>query len=152
LEEKPLKSLLAFLTSKMVLWPALATADTWPSRSVTLVVPFAPGGSVDVTARLLATKLSEATKQSFVVENQAGGGSVIGTQFVSKAAPDGYTLLTSSAIAITPHLNKLSYDPLKDLASVGQVIETHGVLLVAPNSPYRSVKELFDDMKAKPAT
>lgn len=146
-----MKTILAVIASAAMLWPMLANAETWPSRTVTLVVPFAPGGSVDVTARLLATKLSEATKQSFVVENQAGGGSVIGTQFVSKSAPDGYTLLmTSSAIAITPHLNKLSYDPQKDLAPVAQLIDTHGVLLVAPNSPYKSAKELFDAVKAKP--
>jgi tripartite-type tricarboxylate transporter receptor subunit TctC len=145
------KRLIAILAGAVMLWPAVATAQSWPTRTVTLVVPFAPGGSVDVTARLLATKLSEATKQSFVVENQAGGGSVIGTQFVAKAPADGYTLLmTSSALAITPHLNKLSYDPLKDLAPVAQLIDTHGVLLVAPNSPYKSVKELFDDLKAQP--
>jgi tripartite-type tricarboxylate transporter receptor subunit TctC len=134
-----------------MLWPMLASADTWPSRTVTLIVPFAPGGSADVTARLLASKLSDRLGQPFVVENQPGGGSIIGTRYVAKAQPDGHILLvTSSAIVITPHLNELDYDPAKDLAPVGQIMENRGVVLVGANSPLTSIQDLFEAMKAKP--
>jgi tripartite-type tricarboxylate transporter receptor subunit TctC len=139
------------ITGLAILWPVLASADTWPSRTVTLIVPFAPGGSADVTARLLATEFSDRLGQAFVVENQPGGGSVIGTRYVAKAPPDGHTLLvTSSAIAITPHLNKLDYDPAKDLAPIGQIMENRGVVLVGPSSPLTSIQDLFEAMKARP--
>ncbi|REF73285.1 Bug family tripartite tricarboxylate transporter substrate binding protein [Paracoccus versutus] len=142
---------LRIIAGLAILWPVLASADTWPSRTVTFIVPFAPGGSADVTARLLATELSDRLGQAFVVENQPGGGSIIGTRYVAKAAPDGHTLLmTSSAIAITPHLNDLDYDPTKDLAPVSQVMETRGVVLVGATSPLTSIEDLFDAMKARP--
>lgn len=132
-------------------WPIASHAANWPTRAVTIVVPFAPGGSTDITARLLAKQLSDLLKQPFVVENKGGGGSIIGTQYVTRAAPDGHTLLlTSSAVAIIPHLNQLPFDPQKDLAPVGRIMDNHGVILVGPNSPHKTIKDLFEAMKAKP--
>lgn len=141
---------LAMLALTMA-WPVAARAADWPSRTVTIVVPFAPGGSTDITARLLAKGLADLLKQSFIVKNEGGAGGIVGTQTVIKAAPDGHTLLlTSAAIAITPHLNKLPYDPAKDLAPIGRMIENHGVILVGMSSPYKTVGSLFEAMKAKP--
>src|SRR5262245_36980461 len=94
-----------------------AHADTWPSKPVTLVVPFPPGGSTDVIARTLGAKLQEKLNGTFIVDNKAGAGGTVGAAAVKRAAPDGYTILVSSLgpFVIGPHLVKSpGYDPLKD--------------------------------------
>jgi len=129
-----------------------ASADSYPSRRITFVVPYAPGGATDVSARLLANKLQEAWKQNVVVENKSGGGGVIGNDYVAKAQPDGYTVLVAiTQIIQAPSLvAKLPYDVFKDLAPVTQVALSTIVLTVPEQQPTKSVKELVDLAKANP--
>ena len=129
-----------------------ASADSYPSRRITFVVPYAPGGATDVSARLLANKLQEAWKQNVVVENKSGGGGVIGNDYVAKAQPDGYTVLVAiTQIIQAPSLvAKLPYDVFKDLAPVTQIGLSTIVLVVPEAQPIKSVKELIDLAKANP--
>ena len=129
-----------------------ALADSYPSRRITFVVPYAAGGATDVSARLLANKLQEAWKQNVVVENKSGGGGVVGNDYVAKAPPDGYTVLVAiTQIIQAPSLvAKLPYDVFKDLAPVTQVGLSTIVLTVPDQQPIKSVKELVDLAKANP--
>ena len=131
--------------------PATA-ADVYPSRRITLVIPYPAGGATDVLGRLLANKLSEAWKTTVVVENKSGGGGVVGNDFVAKAQPDGYTvLLAITQIIQAPSLvAKLPYDVFKDLTPVTQVALSTIVLVVPEQQPFKSVKELVDYAKANP--
>ena len=126
--------------------------DSYPNKRITFVVPYAPGGATDVSARLLANKLSEVWKQTVVIENKPGGGGVIGNDFVAKAAPDGYTVLVAiTQIIQAPSLfTKLPYDVFKDLAPVSQVALSTVVLTVPEAQPFKTVKELVDAAKANP--
>jgi tripartite-type tricarboxylate transporter receptor subunit TctC len=129
-----------------------AFADSYPSRPVRLVAPFAPGGPVDVVARLLAPKLSEAFGQQFYVENVPGGSGNAGTAQVTKATADGYAvLIISSSLVVNPSLFKLPYDTEKDLAPVSLVGVAPQVLLVHPSVPASSMRELIALVKANPA-
>ncbi|MGY8525355.1 Bug family tripartite tricarboxylate transporter substrate binding protein [Paracidovorax citrulli] len=134
--------------------PAMANAaDKYPSKPVRLVVAFAAGGANDIIARILAKEMGESMGQTFVVENRAGAGGMIGSDAVAKAAPDGYTLLLGSAGAQTvlPAVNrKLPYDPRKDLVPVSLVAEAANVLLVKNGLPFNNVKELIAGAKQKP--
>jgi len=132
--------------------PAFAQPAAWPTRPVRLVVPFAPGGFTDVTARILGQKLSQAFGQQFVIENRPGAGSTIGTDMVAKSAPDGYTLLmVSSTHVISPWLYKnLPYDPLKSFTVVGKLVESPYVLLVHPKVQARNVQEFIALAKSAP--
>jgi tripartite-type tricarboxylate transporter receptor subunit TctC len=132
--------------------PSTAAVHAYPSRPVKLIVPFAPGGFTDVVARILGQKLSLAMGQQFVVENKAGAGSTIGTDFVAKSPPDGYTLLmVSSTHVISPWIYKnLSYDPVKSFAPVGKLVDSPYVLLVHPKVPARNVQEFIALAKAQP--
>jgi len=127
-----------------------AAADAYPSRRITLVIPYPAGGATDVLGRLLANKLSEAWKTTVVVENKSGGGGVVGNDFVAKAQPDGYTvLLAITQIIQAPSLvAKLPYDVFKDLTPVTQVALSTIVLVVPEQQPFKSVKELVDYAKA----
>lgn len=131
--------------------PAMA-ADAYPSRRITLVIPYPAGGATDVLGRLLANKLSEAWKTTVVVENKSGGGGVVGNDYVAKAQPDGYTLLLAiTQIIQAPSLvTKLPYDVFKDLTPVTQVALSTIVLTVPEQQPFKSVKELVDYAKANP--
>ena len=132
--------------------PAVAQ-DAYPTRQITIVVPFAPGGSVDFIGRILAQKLSERLGRPVIVENQPGAGSATGALAVSKAAPDGYTLLLapSGTFAINPTLYKqLSYDPAKDLVPVALVVRDPLLLVVNPTLPVKSVADLVKLAKEKP--
>ncbi|HXE47034.1 MAG TPA: tripartite tricarboxylate transporter substrate binding protein [Ramlibacter sp.] len=131
-----------------------AFAQTFPARPVRLIVPFAPGGFTDVVARILGQKLSVAMGQQFVVENKAGAGSTIGTDFVAKAAPDGYTLLmVSSTHVISPWIYKsLPYDPVKSFTVVTKLVDSAYVLLVNPKVPARNVQEFIALAKSAPDT
>lgn len=123
----------------------------WPDRPLRIVVPFAPGGSNDVMARRLAMRLSEKLGQSVVVDNRAGGGSVVGTGSVINAAPDGYTLLfVSNSLATTAAAQKLSYDPVKGLVSVSLVAKAPMVVLTRADFPAKSMPELIAYAKAHP--
>lgn len=131
---------------------AQSPAAGYPNRPVKLIVPFAPGGFTDVVARILGNKLSQSMGQQFVVENKAGAGSTIGTDFVAKAPPDGYTLLmVSSTHVISPWLYKnLPYDPVKSFAAVGKLVDSPYVLLVHPRVPAKNVQEFIALAKASP--
>jgi tripartite-type tricarboxylate transporter receptor subunit TctC len=124
-----------------------AGAQDFPSRPVTLVVGFAPGGASDIIARQVAAKLSTRLGQNVLVENRAGAGGTIAANAVARAAPDGYTLLfaSSSAMAISPWLNKtLQYDPLKSFTPVGELVRGYFVLSGTPKLPITNMKELVD--------
>ena len=117
-------------------------------------MPFAPGGFTDVTARILGQKLTAAMGQSFVIENKAGAGSTIGTDFVAKSAPDGYTLvMVSSTHVISPWLYKnMPYDPIKSFTPVGKLVDSAYVLLVNPKVPANNVQDFIKLAKAAPDT
>jgi tripartite-type tricarboxylate transporter receptor subunit TctC len=144
------KSLIA--AAALALSMGSALAQTYPSKPVHLIVPFAPGGFTDVVARILGQKLSVAMGQQFVIENKAGAGSTIGTDYVAKAAPDGYTLvMISTTHVISPWIYKsLPYDPIKSFTTVGKLVDSAYVLLVNPKVPARNVKEFIALAKASP--
>ena len=127
-------------------------AQDFPNRPIRLIVPYSPGGVTDITARTVSTRLSEALGQSVVVDNRAGGASIVGTDAVVKAKPDGYTLLlTSSALAANHILFKnIPYDPVKDLLSVSFLTTVPTVLVLPASNPIQSVKELVQVAKSKP--
>ena len=131
-----------------------AMAQSYPNKPVRLIVPFAPGGFTDVVARILGVKLSAALGQQFVIENKAGAGSTIGTDFVAKAAPDGYTLvMVSSTHVISPWIYKaMPYDPIKSFTVVTKLVDSPYVLLVNPKVPARNVQEFIALAKAAPDT
>jgi tripartite-type tricarboxylate transporter receptor subunit TctC len=123
-----------------------AFAQTWPMRPIRLIVPFAPGGGVDITARVIAPKLSEALGQTVVVENRGGAGGLIGVDMGAKASPDGYTFVigTIGNIAIAPHLQtKMPYDPQKDLVPISQLANALNVMVVHPSVKATTVKEFI---------
>ncbi|HEX9073772.1 MAG TPA: tripartite tricarboxylate transporter substrate binding protein [Pseudolabrys sp.] len=131
-----------------------AHSDDYPSRPITLIVPFPPGGSTTVMARNVADKLSAALGQQIVVENRGGAGGTIGTRFVAKATPDGYTILLSytATMAIAPAMNtNAGYDPHKDFTSIGMIGFAPNVLVVHPSLPVHSIAELIAYAKAAPA-
>lgn len=131
----------------------LGSAQTYPDRTITMVVPFAAGGSTDLVARILAQKLTEQMGQSVVVENRAGAGGNIGAASVAKAAPDGYTILygTISTHALNPLMAKKSaYDPVKDFEPIVLVGNIPNVLVVNPSVPAKNVQELIALAKANP--
>ncbi|WP_293853245.1 tripartite tricarboxylate transporter substrate binding protein [uncultured Alsobacter sp.] len=130
-----------------------AFAQQWPQRNITLVVPFTPGGSTDILARLIGQKLQAALGQSVVVESRPGAGGSIGADAVAKAAPDGYTLLMGhiGTLAVNPSIYpKLGYDPLASFAHVSMIARVHNVLVANPDVPARSVTELIAHIKANP--
>ncbi|HEX9182448.1 MAG TPA: tripartite tricarboxylate transporter substrate binding protein [Burkholderiales bacterium] len=136
---------------------ALATlpahGQAWPAKPVRVVVPYPPGGPVDISARLLAPKLQEALGQPFVVENKPGAGGNIGADFVAKSAPDGYTIGMGAIAthAINPALMaNVPYDPIKDFRHLALVVQVPNVLIVNTELPVKSVPELIAYAKARP--
>jgi tripartite-type tricarboxylate transporter receptor subunit TctC len=132
---------------------AAAAAQTYPSRPVRFIVPFAPGGTTDIVARFVAQKLSEDLGQQLVIDNRGGAGGVIGTDLLAKAAPDGYTVMLNHvgvAYNVTMY-KRLPYDPVRDLLPVSLVGLTPNVLVVNVNLPVKTVKDLIALGKAKPA-
>jgi tripartite-type tricarboxylate transporter receptor subunit TctC len=134
-----------------VVAPAAHAAETYPTRPVRIVVPFAPGGGLDILARLLGQKLGASLKQTIVVDNRTGAGGNIGAEIVAKAAPDGHTLLlTSTSLAVNASLySKLSYDPRRDFAPISLIASVPLVLVANPTAP-RTIKELVAAIKSKP--
>lgn len=129
-------------------------AQSYPNKPVKIVVPFAPGGFTDVVARIIGQKLSIAMGQSFIIENKAGAGSTIGTDYVAKSSPDGYTLvMVSTTHVISPWLYKdMPYDPIKSFAVIGKLVDSPYVLLVNSKVPANNVKEFIALAKAHPDT
>jgi len=130
-----------------------AAAADYPARSVTLVVPYPPGGGVDAMARVVAAKLSDALHQQFIVDNRSGAGGTIGTRAVAQAAPDGYTLLLghTGTISINPSLyTHAGYDPRKDFAPIGLVASMPVALLAHPSFPAKSIADFIAMAKKNP--
>ena len=142
-------ALLAFA----VLLPALAVAESWPSRPVKFIVPFPPGGTADLLGRLAAKEMQSTLGQAVVVENRPGAGGVIGSESVAKSAPDGYTLVLSNvashAIGASVYA-KLPYDPLKDFTHIGLIAGVPSGIAVAANGPYRSLAQLLEKAGTAP--
>ena len=143
-----------FASSLLALSVSTSWAQAYPNKPVKLIVPFAPGGFTDVVARILGQKLSTSMGQQFVIENKAGAGSIIGTDFVAKAAPDGYTLvMVSTTHVISPWIYKsMPYDPIKSFTVVSKLVDSPYVLLVNPKVPAKDVKEFIALAKAAPET
>jgi tripartite-type tricarboxylate transporter receptor subunit TctC len=136
----------------LVLFSGLAAAQSWPTRSVRLVVPFPPGGSTDVAARALADKLSAGLGQQAVVENRGGAGGALGAGEVARAAPDGYTVLFAANAVSILHLavKNLPYDTLRDFMAVTQATTQPNTFAVHPTVPASTLKELVAYAKANP--
>ncbi len=146
-------SLTLALTALLALGPLAAQAQTYPAKPVRILVGATAGGGTDILARLLAEKIGESFKQSFIVENKPGAANTLAAAEAAKSTPDGHTLLlaTNTGQAIAPHMLKLAFDPLKDLQPVGLVVTVPQVLLVGPNEGARNLAELVAAIKAKPA-
>ena len=143
----------ALAVALVLLAVAPGFSETFPSRPITMVVPFTPGASTDVIMRLVGQKVSESTGQPFIVDNRPGGGGTIGAMFVKQAVPDGYTLLFGHAgtHAINPAMMiKLAYDPIKDFQPITNLMSFASVLVVPKDSPANSVAELVALAKSKP--
>ena len=142
----------ALLFAFAVLCPALAGAQDFPNRTIHLIVPFPPGGPNDIIARVVAQKMQDILKQTIVIDNKGGQGGVLGTDFVAKAAPDGYTIAIASAgaLAISVSMEKVAYETLKDLAPVTLVAKVPEMLVVSTDVPAGNMKELVALAKAQP--
>jgi tripartite-type tricarboxylate transporter receptor subunit TctC len=136
----------------LALAPASVAAQAYPAKTVRIVVPTSPGGGNDFVARHAAQKLSERLGQQFIVENRAGAGGAIGTAFVAKAPPDGYTLLLGfvGQLAMLPNVEKVGYDPLKDFVGVSVLASSYHFLAVHPSLPVRTTKQLIALAKKRP--
>ncbi len=131
--------------------PGTGWTQAYPAKTVRMVIPFAPGGSNDIVGRMMAVQLQERIGQPVVIDNRAGAGGVIGTEIVARAVPDGYTLLVVSvAHAFNPALYKLSYDSIKSFAAIGMIGSGPNVLVVNPQLPVNTVKELIAYARANP--
>jgi tripartite-type tricarboxylate transporter receptor subunit TctC len=133
--------------------PGLAQAQNYPSKPVRVIVPFAPGGTTDIVARLVGDKMGKELGQPFIIENRGGGGGVVGAAEAARAAPDGYTLsiATVSTMAINPACNpKLGYDPLKDFQPITNFAYTANVLAVNPKFPAEDYKAFLEEVKKNP--
>jgi tripartite-type tricarboxylate transporter receptor subunit TctC len=128
-------------------------AQVYPTKPVRFIVPFAPGGTTDILARLIAERLGEPLRQTVVVENRAGGNGAIGSEIVAKAAPDGHTIIMGymGSLAINPNLYpKLSYDPVRDFAPITLAASTTQAIAAHPSLPARNVQEFIALAKARP--
>lgn len=152
--EEPLsKKLCHALTAVFVLTvPATLLAQSYPDKPIRLIVPFSPGGTNDILARMVANRLSETLGESMIVDNRPGAEGIIGTEMAAKAKPDGYTLLmVSSAYVMNPVVRKLPYDTLTALEFVAKIGASFLVLSVNPSLPVKSVKDLLALAKARPS-
>jgi len=140
------------LLAALLATPLLGLAQNYPNKPVRIMVGANAGGGTDIIARMLAEKMGEAFKGSFVVDNKPGASNTIAADLTAKAPADGHTLLvaTNTGQAIAPHLIKLSFDPIKDLTPVGLIVTVPNVLVVGANVPANNVAELVSLMKAKP--
>ncbi|WP_233235096.1 tripartite tricarboxylate transporter substrate binding protein [Bordetella sp. LUAb4] len=150
----PRRAVILAAAASAILIGSAASAQDFPSRPVTIIVPFSAGGGVDVMARLLAEKLRVTLKQNVIVENKPGASGMLGAGYVVKAAPDGYTLLLGSAgeTAINPYVykDKMAYSPGKDLAPVSLVSRVPNVLVAGPSLKANTTAELLQYAKAHP--
>jgi tripartite-type tricarboxylate transporter receptor subunit TctC len=151
---RAISGVIAFCSLATLGLSALSAEPDWPTKPITLIIPFATGGTTDIIGREVGQKLSEALKQPVLIDNKPGAGGNLAAGLVSKAAPDGYTLLLSTvAHAMAPGLYKsLSYNFMQDFEPVGMVATTPNILIVNPKLPVKTVSELIAYIKANPNT
>ena len=142
----------AALALALLMIAGVVSAQTYPAKTVRVVIPWPPGGSNDIVGRIIAQKLTEMNGQQFIVDNRGGAAGTIGSELVAKSPPDGYTIMIHSATHVAnPHLyGKLPYDTLKDFVGLSPLSAQIGMLVVHPSLPTRNVKELIALAKAKP--
>src|SRR3954463_8165219 len=141
------------LLAALLMLGAPALAQEYPTKPVRVIVPYVAGGNADIWARTLSQKLTESLRQAFVVENKPGANGGIGTDFVAKSPPDGYTLLAvaSGPIVVNPVLySQVPYDPLRDLTPVAQCTVYQYVLVTRADAPYKRIQDLVADARARP--
>jgi len=146
-----MKRVLALVVA--VLLSAAAQAQSWPQKPVRFIVPFAPGGATDISARLLSDKLSQIWGQTIIIENRGGAGGAVGAAEAARATPDGYTLFFPSGSVMTANQHvyaRLNYDPEKDFVAVTNVVSGPQVLTVPASSPFKTVKDLIEHARANP--
>ena len=130
---------------------SFATAQSYPTKPVRLIVPFAPGGGTDIVARIMAQRATEALKQSVVVDNRGGAGGLVGMEMIVRATPDGYTLgMVTASIGTTAAAYKLPYDPVTDMAPINIVAETGYLLTLHPSLPVKNTQDLIVYAKSHP--
>ena len=142
----------AFTGLSLMLSAVAANAEDFPARQIRLIVPFPPGGPNDIIARVIGQRMSEIIKQPVIIDNRGGQGGVLGTEVLAKSAPDGYTIAISSAgaLAISPTMERVAYDPLKDLQAVTLVAKVPEMLVVASDVPAKNMAELVALARARP--
>jgi tripartite-type tricarboxylate transporter receptor subunit TctC len=147
-----MKTTAGMLAALVVALSTTAQAQTWPSKQVTLIVPYAPGGYTDSVGRITGRYLEKALGVNVIVENKAGAGGIVGSAFVAKAAPDGYTLCVCSvgAISVAPLAQKVGYDPRKDFEPISIVSTIPQTVIVKKALPIESMKDLVNYAKANP--
>ncbi|WP_225984872.1 Bug family tripartite tricarboxylate transporter substrate binding protein [Noviherbaspirillum aerium] len=153
IKRRTLKLLAAIGAIGAVALPMGSSAqDAYPTKTVRIIAPVAPGGGVDLVARTVAERLTKSMGQSFIVENQSGGGGIIASQAVARAAPDGYTLLLGyvGTHGTNPAVRKLPYDAIKGFTPIAMVGGTPNVLVTSPSIPAKNLKEFIDYVKANP--
>src|SRR5258705_13641383 len=148
---------LRFLTlaTALLTLAAPSFAQTYPSRPITMIVPFAPGGPADVLGRLVGQKMSEDLGQQVIIDNRSGANTIVGAQFAARAQPDGYTILLAidGTLVMNPFLySKLAYDPFKDFEPVSLVALVPSALTASSKNPANTLKEVIDIEKSKPGT
>jgi tripartite-type tricarboxylate transporter receptor subunit TctC len=147
--------LIGALAASLVAATSVQAQDKWPSKAITYVVPFGPGGTTDVLARLVTAKAGPALGTTFVIENKPGAGGSMGSDFTAKAAPDGYTIQggTISSHAINASLySKLPYDPIRNFQPITMIGSMPNILVVRADSPYKTVQDVIAAAKARPGT
>src|SRR5262245_29437682 len=146
---------LACAAALLALFISTASTQSYPTRQITLVVPFAPGGPADFLGRLIGQKMGEELGQQIIVDNRPGANTIIGAQAVAKATPDGYTLLMAidGTLVMNPFLySKLAYDPFKDFSPIYLIALVPSALVGNVSVPVNSIRELVEQEKAKPGT
>ena len=142
---------LKLLGVAMLVWTALSHAQTYPAKTIRMIVPIAPGGGTDTVARLVSQRLSEQLGVTIIVDNRPGAGTVIGTELFAKSPPDGYTLMTvAPEFVINPSLRKLPYDPIKDFSCVTQLTSGQYFLSTHPAVPTKTAKQFIALAKSRP--
>ena len=147
-----MKAIRSLLLGLALLCPALAMAQDFPNKPIRLIVPFPPGGPNDIIARTVAHRMSDILKQPIIIDNKGGQGGVLGTDIVAKASPDGYTIgvVSAGALAISPSMEKVAYDTLKDLQPITLVAKVPEMLVVATSVPANNMAELVALAKKEP--
>ena len=147
-----MRAIRSLLLGLALLCPALAMAQDFPNKPIRLIVPFPPGGPNDIIARTVAHRMSDILKQPIIIDNKGGQGGVLGTDIVAKASPDGYTIgvVSAGALAISPSMEKVAYDTLKDLQPITLVAKVPEMLVVATSVPANNMAELVALAKKEP--